>query len=387
MYLVMKLIALVLLLIFNGSGWCASVSWPTSHPADAVYKQIKWYSDVYDTYTWWENTRIWVDVKPVTSAPFVCGPDAILQNGIQYTGSFYTNADRSFCGDLYLSQIFWVTGSGVELDPLFDTSIIFKSDQIIYLPPASSPQGKLLNVRNQGYENIGKVVSEPEGIDCGSLCANFFSYGETVVLKAIPAEGYELSGWNYAGCFNDSECKVVMNNNAIVGVMWRQKRDTYSMHVSSDGNGVIKSSPEGINCGKSCDASFKKGSEISLKAVPNATYRLKNWDGVCSESKGQTCNVVMDKDVKISAYFESAVPPKTLTVTTKGNGTVYDSLGLIDCGVQCTASYNRGTKVSLTATPDEGWKFKKWSGACSGKRACAVNLKANRKVTAVFVPQ
>jgi YVTN family beta-propeller protein/adhesin HecA-like repeat protein len=85
----------------------------------------------------------------------------------------------------------------------------------------------------------------------------------------------------------------------------------------------------------------------------------------------------------------------TLTVTTlgTGNGTVTDNLEQINCadtaGVQsgiCSASYQPGTTVMLTATPQEPTTFGGWGGACSGTAGCSVLMNANQSVTASFVP-
>src|SRR5439155_1471331 len=57
----------------------------------------------------------------------------------------------------------------------------------------------------------------------------------------------------------------------------------------------------------------------------------------------------------------------------------------INCGNTCSASYNSGTQVTLTATPDFLWAFAGWSGGgCSGTGRCTVTITANTTVTARF---
>ncbi len=86
----------------------------------------------------------------------------------------------------------------------------------------------------------------------------------------------------------------------------------------------------------------------------------------------------------------------TLTVTTlgTGNGSVTDNFQQINCvdtaGVQsgiCSASYESGTTVNLTATPIQPTTFGGWGGACSGTEGCSVLMNSNQSVTAAFVPQ
>lgn len=82
-------------------------------------------------------------------------------------------------------------------------------------------------------------------------------------------------------------------------------------------------------------------------------------------------------------------PPTTLTLTiTKsgtGTGTVTSSPAGINCGAACSSSYNSGTSVTLTATPDAGSTFAGWSGGgCIGTGTCTVTMSAATTVTANF---
>jgi outer membrane protein assembly factor BamB len=80
------------------------------------------------------------------------------------------------------------------------------------------------------------------------------------------------------------------------------------------------------------------------------------------------------------------IPQSTLTVTKTGtgSGTVTSSATGITCGSACTASFNQGTIVILTATPDTGKVFSGWSGGCTGTGTCTVTLNSNTGVTATF---
>jgi IPT/TIG domain-containing protein/List-Bact-rpt repeat protein len=79
----------------------------------------------------------------------------------------------------------------------------------------------------------------------------------------------------------------------------------------------------------------------------------------------------------------------TLTVRKTGTtgGSVTSGDGGINCGANCSASYDYGTVVTLTATPGSLSVFTGWEGcdAVSGT-TCTVNMSAARSVTANFLP-
>jgi len=80
-------------------------------------------------------------------------------------------------------------------------------------------------------------------------------------------------------------------------------------------------------------------------------------------------------------------PSHTLTVKKAGtgSGTVTSSPAGIDCGSTCSAGFEEGTKVTLTAAPASGSTFTGWSGGgCSGSGSCVVTVGADTTVTATF---
>lgn len=84
------------------------------------------------------------------------------------------------------------------------------------------------------------------------------------------------------------------------------------------------------------------------------------------------------------------VPPEsfTLTVNASGPGVVTSSLFGINCGngnTNCQASYNAGTPIILTATPDAGYEVAWSGGSCSGSSStCSFTMDVNRTVNATF---
>lgn len=73
--------------------------------------------------------------------------------------------------------------------------------------------------------------------------------------------------------------------------------------VTGGANGVIVSTPSGIDCGVSCSAAFASGSSVALTPTPNPGHSFAGWGAGCTSVSGTTCNVTMNTDVTVSAIF------------------------------------------------------------------------------------
>jgi hypothetical protein len=78
-------------------------------------------------------------------------------------------------------------------------------------------------------------------------------------------------------------------------------------------------------------------------------------------------------------------PGLTLSLPGNGLGSVASSPTGINCGSDCSETYNYGTTVTLTATVGPGSIFSGWSGACYGNRSCIITMDRNQSVSAFFV--
>jgi len=75
--------------------------------------------------------------------------------------------------------------------------------------------------------------------------------------------------------------------------------------------------------------------------------------------------------------------PLTVNKTGTGSGTVTGDT--INCGVTCSANFNSGSSVILSAVAISGSVFTGWSGGgCSGTGNCTVTMNAAQTVTANF---
>jgi len=74
----------------------------------------------------------------------------------------------------------------------------------------------------------------------------------------------------------------------------------------------------------------------------------------------------------------------TLTVAVTGNGTVTSSPSGIACRPACKLRARQGQKITLTASPNDGYAFSHWSAPCGTSITCSVKMTGTRVVHAFF---
>jgi uncharacterized repeat protein (TIGR02543 family) len=181
---------------------------------------------------------------------------------------------------------------------------------------------------------------------------------------------------------------VSMTQDKNVTASFSVKTQRYTLSVTNGGHGRITSDKGGIDCGGNCSASFDSGASVQLTATADTGYQFDQWSGdACNGSTDPTCAVSMTQNKSVTASFKIKTQQYTLKVTNGGNGRVASDKGGIDCGSQCTASFDSGASVQLIASADSGYTFDKWSGdVCNGSAnsICAFTITKNTNVTASF---
>jgi alpha-tubulin suppressor-like RCC1 family protein len=160
---------------------------------------------------------------------------------------------------------------------------------------------------------------------------------------------------------------------------------TVTRTASGNGNGLVSSSPAGINCGYTCSATYAPGTVVTLTATPLEGSTFTGWSG-CDAVSGTTCTVTMNGARSITAGFFK--PVLSVSKAGTGRGDVTSNPAGLVCGSaddNCTASFSTGTQLTLTASPVTGSLFGSWSGCDSASSAtCTLTLNASRSVVPTF---
>ncbi|MCC6994784.1 MAG: choice-of-anchor D domain-containing protein [Deltaproteobacteria bacterium] len=242
-----------------------------------------------------------------------------------------------------------------------------------------------LSVSTSGT-TTGSVTSAPAGISCGTDCAELYDYGTPVVLTARPATNYSFGGWSGACGGLTTTCSVNMTVARNVTAIFTL--NTSALNVSLVGGGRVTSTPAGIDCGSDCGEAYTTGTVVQLSASASTGYSFGGWTVSAGTCTGTTtpCSVTMSVARSLTATFNPI--PVVLMVGRggKGSGTVASSPGTINCGTTCSNTFNYGTPVTLTATPDVGNRISGWTGGgCAGTgTTCVVTPTAATTVRVDF---
>jgi len=145
----------------------------------------------------------------------------------------------------------------------------------------------------------------------------------------------------------------------------------YSLDVSWSNGGTVVWHPHGP---------FRPWKGVILKAIPDAGFAFDHWEGDISGTSNPAI-VVMNRDKTVIAQFVSTTPPTTyysLNLSYTTGGTV---------SWNPDATFEAGTEVTLTATPDTGYVFDRWEGDLTGaSNPATIIMDSDKTVIAYFVP-
>lgn len=220
-------------------------------------------------------------------------------------------------------------------------------------------------------------------ITCGADCTGDYPAGTMVTLTATPNGTSSFTQWSGGACDGSTltTCTVTMNGASTVNAAFGVQNLTLSVSKTGNGTGTVQSIPTGIDCGATCSFGFPAGQSVTLVATADGSSTFTGWSGACTGTGN--CTVSMTQARSATATF--TLKRYTLAVSRSGTGSVSSSPAGISCGATCSALFNHGTVVTLTATAGTAAYFVGWSGGgCSGTGTCVVTMDAAISVAATF---
>ena len=135
----------------------------------------------------------------------------------------------------------------------------------------------------------------------------------------------------------------------------------YTLIVSASEGGTV--STEG--------GTYDEGTEVTITATTSEGYRFSGWEGNISTSESLT--ITLNSNQTYRALFQ-LIPVYILSVSAGEGGTVSTEGG----------TYDQGTEVNITATPNEGYSFVRWEGIEDTSNEITVLVSSNTTVVAIF---
>lgn len=193
------------------------------------------------------------------------------------------------------------------------------------------------------------VTSSDENKGTVSASATKGVTNDTVTLTAVAKPGYQFSSWTITGTTGavttTPSTTITVKNSNITAKANFTTMTSFTVTVNKEGAGSATASV----------SNTEAGATVTLTAVPAEGYDFNKWVAVTS---GVTINnptnakatfVMPNKNVTVKAVFTTTL--YDITMIDDGNGTA-------SCALNSTAA---GTKVTITASPKNGYKFSKWT--------------------------
>lgn len=204
-----------------------------------------------------------------------------------------------------------------------------------------------------------------------------YTDGEAVTLTAVPETGWRFDRWEGGVSEFSPVTTVTIEATTLVRAVFVNDLLPPTLTVEASGLGVVWSGTQIITVGGTAQRVYQLGDQVALTANPVQGWAFDRWTGDVTGTS-QTISVPMGGSRNVSAVF---VPtePNIFAVSSEsyGAGTVSRSPDDI--------SYLAGERVTLTATPADGWRFDHWDVDAFGMKAeVEVSVSRNLFVRAVF---
>jgi uncharacterized repeat protein (TIGR02543 family) len=212
----------------------------------------------------------------------------------------------------------------------------------------------------------GGTVRIDEAIPTEYPSVSTVNNSASVNLEAIPAPGYEFTGWSGSLTGQTNPTTLVMSCTKTITANFSQKIHRLNMQIRGAGS---VDPPAG-------NYNYAEGTVVDITATPDAGCQFDGWTGDVADPSSAITTVTINFDRIVIANFSRAM--HTLTLEVDGGGSVIPSEG--------DYSYVEGTVVDIAAKPDTGYIFQGWTGGVNnaGSASTTVTMDSDKTVVANF---
>lgn len=174
-----------------------------------------------------------------------------------------------------------------------------------------------------------------------------YTYDEQVTLSATPKAGWTFIGWSGGASGAAASTTVTMRKNETVTATFTQNQYTLTRNTGGQGKGAIKVTPE--------RATYVHGEVLTIEAIAEPGSVLTGWSGALSGAT-PTMQLTITGNSSVLAVFGLREYQIEVTVIGGQGGAAGGTVTISPAG-----PYHYGDKVTLTAIPDDGYRFSHWT--------------------------
>jgi len=268
--------------------------------------------------------------------------------------------------------------TGTDVGDLADssaavTSITMDSSKTVVAQFMASQTSQFTLTATSNPGNGGSVGLTPSG--------GTYDTGTTVTLTATPANGFAFVNWSGADAealssTTNEETTITISADRMVQANFAELT-MFSLETLTSGPGNVTLDPPG--------GTYMDGVTVTLTATPTGRARFDAWTGAnagefsLGNESTPIVTIAMDGNKSVTANF---VDRGELAATVSGDGSVaLDPAGPV---------YDVGTTVTVTATPNTGSRFERYSGTDAGELSDAsvamttIEIVGDASITAEF---
>ncbi|MFP4608305.1 MAG: C45 family autoproteolytic acyltransferase/hydrolase [Candidatus Aenigmatarchaeota archaeon] len=217
-------------------------------------------------------------------------------------------------------------------------------------------------------EGNGTVEVEPDQEE--------YEEGTEVTLTAVPAEGWQFSHWEGDVPEDEEENEeipIIMDTDKDITAHFVSQAEMFELTIDSTEGGNVTEPGEGV-------FEYEESETVDIEAVAEEGYEFVEWTGDVGTVEDATANattVEMNDNYTIIAEFKEESVYYELTVNIEGEGEVELEPD--------QDQYEEGTEVTLSASPEDGWKFVEWTGDHDDtEEEITITMDSNKDITATF---
>lgn len=293
-----------------------------------------------------------------------------------YTLVYSAGANGSISGTATQTVNYSGNGTAVTAVPATGYRFVQWSDGITANPRTDTNVMADITVTAQFAINTYPVTFSVTGTN-GTLAASVdgsaitsgavVEHGKSVVFTATPAKGYRVKAWTLNSTVisgNTTNTYTLSSLASAPTVTVEFEVITYTItYTAGTGGSITGTNPQTVNHGANGTA---------VTAVPNVGYHFVKWSDEVTTATRTDANVTAN--ITVTAQF--AINTYTLTYAAGTGGSI--------TGTSPQTVNHGASGTAVTAVPNTGYHFVKWSDDVTTASRTDANVTANITVTAQF---